>query len=379
MAIHLETHRLTLFLAFVLLFLTCAGVIAFVYLPRATITVFPATAERQKQQEIILSAQAKEPDFRRFILPGKALMKTVEVSKDVVRTNTTLHDDFAKGQVALFNKQNEAQSLLPKTHLRHEGSGVFFLTDSAVKIPPQASVAVGITAKAPGASGNVAAGTFLVDKLPASLRSLVFATSDLPMTGGTIVDTPLTQAEIDAAMKDLLVEGRRQAQTQLSLAAAGAPVRPDLLATQVESQSSSAPAGSLASSFTVHSKVNASAFLTDENDLLGLTLLALRSNLAQDEEFISYDPKSFEASLLASNFERGEAKIRGTLTGTYAQKISPNVIQTSSLAGLAPGEVEEKLKQLPGIGKVKVKLWPFWVRTVPARVGAVTTVVENKK
>ena len=379
MAIHLETHRLSLFLALGLLFLACAGVVAFVYLPRATITVFPATAQRQKQQEIILSAKAQEPDFRRFILPGKALTKTVEVSKDVVRTNTTLHDDFDKGQVVLFNKHHEPASLLPKTHLRHEASGIFFLTDSAVKIPPQDSVPVGITAKAPGASGNVAAGKFLVDKLPASLQSLVFATSDLPLAGGTIVDTPLTQAEIDAAMKDLLVEGRRQAQTQLSLAAAGAPVRPDLLSIQVESQSSSASVGSLASSFTVYSKVNASAFLADENDLLGLTLLALRSNLSPDEEFISYDPKSFEASLVASNFDRGEAKIRGKLTGTYAQKISPNVIQTSSLAGLVPAEVEEKLKQLPGIGKVEVKLWPFWVKTVPARAGAVTTVVENKK
>lgn len=379
MAIHLETHRFGFVIVFLFLLLVGGGLVAFVYLPKATIIIHPATTSRVKEQEIILSAAAKEPDFVRFILPGQAITKEIEVSKDVVRTGAVTHDDFAKGHVTLHNDQTEPQSLLPKTNLRHEASGVFFLTDSPVKIPPQSTVTVGVTAKEAGAAGNVPAGKFVVDKLPPALQKFVYGVSALPFGGGTVVETPLTQDEITKAQKGLEDEAKTEAMAQLTAAAAGKPIRPDLLFTQIIGQASSEQPGSLASAYTVTVKFSASAFLVDDNDLLGLTLLALRSNLGPDEEFVAYDPRSFQASLVATDPARGQAKIKGKLTGTYAQKISPNAIQTTTLAGLKPAEVEEELKKFPGIGKVEVKLSPFWVKTVPARTGAVTTVVENKK
>lgn len=379
MAVHLETHRLGLLLVFLLLILAAGSLVAFVYLPKATIVIHPATVSRTKEQEIILAAAAKEPDFVRFILPGQAITKEIEVSKDVVRVGAAIHDDFAKGTVTMHNDQDESQSLLPKTNLRHEKSGVFFLTDSPLKIEPHSTVSVGVTAKEAGAAGNVPPGRFVVDKLLSALQKVVYGESSLPFGGGTVVETPLTQDEITTAQKSLESEAKTEAMAQLTAAAAGKPIRPDMLFTQIVSQESSEQPGSLASAFTVTVKFSASAFLVDDNDLLGLTLLALRSNLGPDEEFVEYDPRSFQASLLAIDAARGQARIKGKLTGTYAQKISPNAIQTTTLAGLKPAEVEEELKKFPGIGRVEVKLAPFWVKTVPARAGAVTTVVENKK
>ncbi|MBI3255708.1 MAG: hypothetical protein HYZ63_01940 [Candidatus Andersenbacteria bacterium] len=379
MSVHLETHRFGFLLIFLLLILVAGSLVAFVYLPKATIVIHPATTSRIKEQEIILSDAAKEPDFVRFILPGQAITKEIEVSNDVVRTGAVTRDGLARGQVVLHNDQVEPQSLLPKTNLRHEASGVFFLTDSPLKIPPESTVSVGVTAKEPGANGNVPAGKFVVDKLPLALQKVVYGVSDLPFGGGTIVETPLTQDEISKAQKGLETEAKTEALAQLTGAAAGKPIRPDLLFTNIISQASSEQPGSLASAYTVTVKFSASAFLVDDNDLLGLTLLALRSSLRPDEEFVAYDPRSFNASLVATDPARGQAKIKGKLTGTYAQKISPNAIQTTALAGLKPAEVEEELKKFPGIGKVEVKLAPFWVKTVPARAGAVTTVVENKK
>ncbi len=379
MAVQLETHRFGILGLIILVIIAASALIAFVYLPTATITISPATSSRTKEQDIVLSAAAKEPDFVRFILPAKAISAETELSKDVVRTGAASHDDFAKGQVILHNEQDETQSLLPKSHLRHEATGVFFLTDSPVKIPPHGTVVVGVTAKEKGAAGNVPAGKFLVDKLPVSLQTQVYAISDLPFTGGVAVDTPLSQAEIDQAQKDLEAQAKQEALVKLSSSAGGAVVRPDLLSVQVISQDSTAPVGSLSQEFTARLKVKASAFLVDDNDLLGLTLLALRSQLGQDEEFVSYDPRSFTASLVAADFERGEARIKGKLTGLYAQKISPNAVQTSGLAGLTPNEVEEELKKFPGIGKVDVALSPFWVKTVPARAGAITINVQSSK
>lgn len=378
MPIAVVAPRQTLFLIMVVFVIGAGGLLAYVYLPKATITIYPASSARTKEQDIILSTTAQEPDFVRFVLPAKVLRHEASASKDIVRSGIASHDDLAHGQVVLHNDQDEAQSLLPKTHLRHKESGVFFLTDAPVKIPAHSTVLVGVTAKEKGATGNVAPGTFLVDKLPVSLQALVFGTSDLPFAGGTVVDTPLTQEELTGAQEAVATQATQEALTALSVEAGGTPVRSDLLRSEPISQESSAPVGSLASSYTVKATVKATAFLADENDLLSLTLLALRSHLGPDEEFVSYDPKSFAMQIVTADFERGQARVKGKLTGLYAQKISPTAVETASLAGLTSQEVAEKFKQLPGIGKTEVALSPFWVTTVPARPGAITVQIANK-
>lgn len=377
MAVQFVLHRRSMTAVVVLLLLAVAAVLAFVYLPHAIITVSPAVTARAITREILLSQSAKEPDFTHFVLPAKVVQKEVTAQQLVEREGVEQHDDFAKGTVILHNEQAEEQSLLPKTHLRHEQSGVFFLTDGPVRIPVQGTTSVSVTAKEKGAAGNVPAGKFVVDKLPASVQRVVFGTSDLPFSGGTVVDTPLSQSEIDAAKQKVLEQAKQQALGELTSLAGGASIRLELLTVQTKQDDVSAPAGSLASSFTVKTIVEAVGFVVDDNDLLGLTLLALRNQPQGDEQFVSYDPKSFGVSIIAADFGRGEARVQGKLTGQFTQKIPPAVVDTKPLVGLSATEVQERLKQFPGIGDVEVAFSPFWVRTVPSRPSAIQVIVKS--
>ncbi len=370
--------RRTLLLLMALLVLAVAGSLAFIYLPRAHITVHPKISSRSVEQPMILSAEAKEPDFIRYILPAKLVEKEVREAKHITREATNVRDDFATGKITLKNDQGEEQPLLPKTHLRHEASGTFFLTDTAVTIPPQGEVATLVTAKEAGPAGNVPAGKFIVDKLPTSLQAVVYGESAQAFTGGVASDTPLAAADINKTKEEVINAAKEKAFGEITLESGGAGIRPELLTTEVVLEQISAAPGSYATGYDVDITVRARGLVVDNNDLLSLTLLALRNQETADEEFLSYDPDSFDLTITKADIERGQTQVTGKLSGTFASKIGPSILSTENLAGLSATEATEHFKKFPAVQDAQVSFSPFWVRSIPSRPQAIEIVIANK-
>ncbi|MBI4021983.1 MAG: hypothetical protein HY372_01365 [Candidatus Andersenbacteria bacterium] len=370
--------RRTILLWLLVLALAVAGAAAVLYLPRATITIHPQESERVVTRDIFLSTYSTSPDFTKYILPARVVQQTVEDYSRVERTGSR-SDDLARGSIVLINERDEAQELLPKTHLRHEASGAYFLTDTPVTLPPQSRVAMTITAKEKGAAGNVAPGRFTIEKLPASLQTGVFGESTVPLTGGSRIDQPLPESELTLAREQLLASLRERLLGELTAEVGGAAIRPELLQLAVEEEASSAAVGSLASEYAVRLRVRGQAFVVDDTDLLSLTLLALRSSAGSDEEFVSYAPESFRVSAAKLDWQQGEARLQGTLHGTFARKIGPTALSAENIAGLNANEVRERFQQHPAVGTVDVSFFPFWVKTVPGRAGAVEIAIKGSQ
>lgn len=375
--INLMLPRRTMMLLVGIILLTAAGITALVYLPAAAVTLTPAVSEKTVEQIIVLSTQASEPDFVQYVLPAKLLEAEVKQEQTFNRPGSVTRDEFAKGEVQLINNRDEVQELLPKTHLRHQDSGVFFLTDFPVAIPAHGATRMAVTAKEKGAAGNVGAGRFVVDKLPADLQSDIYGESKAAFTGGVAVETPLSAEEIAKAKEEVLAAASEKARMELSSQAGGAPVRAELTNVAATEEIVSAQEGSKAQTFTVTTTVHARAFLVDQNDLLSLTLLGLRGASQTDMEFSAYNPQSFAVKIEQADFDRGEARLVGQLTGTFASKVGPATLDPAALAGLSAEEVKAHFKDNPAVGGVEVKLSPFWVRSVPGRKGSTTVTVAN--
>ncbi len=352
-----------------------AGGLSYVYLPRARIEIIPKTSTRTVSQDILLSASAEEPDYARYILPAKVLKEEVEIKETFHRKSQEEFDGLAHGEVTFHNHQAEEQKLLPKTHLKHEASGAVFLTDEAVAIPPRGATRVTVTAEKKGPSGNVAAGRLVVEKLPASLQKIVYAESDHQFSGGVAVKTPLSETELAQAKQAAAERARQRLRGQLTAAAGGAAIRPDLIAYEEDTLKASVQPGSQDKTYAVTARISAQALVVDENDLLSLTLLSLRQSSEVQEEFEKYDSQSFAVSIKRGDFKRGEAVVVGRLTGTFAMKVSPTAFSGSNLAGLSKNEVRERLRGLSGVGDVTVSFSPFWVNAIPAREEAVEITV----
>lgn len=347
--------------------LAMGAIAAASYLPTATIAIHPTVTARTIEQDIILSTKTQEPDFTRFILPATQVEKEINVRETIQRESTSATEDFARGNVVLKNTQPEEQNLLPKTHLRHEATGTFFLTDAPVSIPPEGETSVTVTAKEKGPTGDVPPGKFIIDKLPAASQALVWAESTQPFSGGHAADTALTQEEIDAAVNEAVSAARERARGELTLAAGGAPLRDDLITVNTSSQTASVQAGQNVTQFTVDVTATARGFVVDENNLLSLTVLALRSKVEPDEEFLSYDPNSFSLTIERAAFDQGEVQVKGQLTGSFGKKISPSLLTPTNIAGLSASELTERFENLPNVEKAEVQFSPFWVTSAPSR------------
>lgn len=370
--------RKTIFVLAILLVVIIAAVVAVSYLPNTSVLLTPKTITRVGTKDIILATKTQEPDFVHFTLPARLVERQIETSEQITRQGVTSFDDFAKGTVTLHNEQDQEQPLLPKTHLRHEASGIFFLTDAAARIPPKGEIKVSVTAEAKGPAGNVAAGKFIIDKLAANLQTVIYGQSEAPLAGGTAVDRELTQVEINQAQAQTLAKLKAQARGELTAEIGGAPIRDELVSYQTQLEEVSAAVGSKSSSFGIHTALQARAFVVDENDVLSLTLLALRGSAGTNEEFISYQPDSFKLTITRADFDRGEAQVKGELTGLFSPKLEPGVFETKNLAGLSAGEVKEYFKTFSSVGDAQITFWPFWVRSVPTRPGATTIEVKTQ-
>lgn len=379
MARAITIPRGTLIVVGLLAALVLGAIFLFVYYPTATVTVVPATYPRSVEQPIVLSSSATEPDFQRYLLPAKVVEHTVTESAEIEREGEEVTLDYARGTVRIINQQDEEQPLLPKSHLRHEATGVYFLTDEAVRVPPQGEVTVKVTAKEQGAQGDVPAGKFIIDKLPTSLQAVVYAQSDTPFSGGESLSNPLSETELEQQTEAVVAAAQSRARGELTAAAGGAQIRDDLITADVVSVTRSVEPGSRATSYTINAQVRIRGFVVDETDLLSLTLLALRALPAQDEEFVSYEPESFSLALTRADFERGEAVITGKLTGQFARKTSPSVYDPTKLAGRSEAEVREYFNQFEEIQTVDVSFSPFWLKTIPGRQGATEIVIENQE
>lgn len=364
-------------IVFIIIAVVSFGLLAYIGLPKATIEISPASEIKSVSQQIIISSNIKDPDFVHYKLPAKIIEKEISDKLVVERAADATFDDFARGKVTLLNKQEEEQQLLPQTHLRHVDSGVLFLTDTGIAIPPGGDIGITVTAKTKGSSGNVGSGAWIVEKLPSYLQDKVYGISNQPFSGGIAVEKPLTEKEVEAAREQLLNTMEEQLRGVLTAAVGGASIREDLLSFDRSPIDTSVPIGSKASVFEVAGKIVGRAFIIDENDLLGLTLLNLRSAASPEQEFIKYDPRTFTTTMIKRDVERGEAIVEGSLSGTFATKIGPTVFTGENLAGLSADEVREKLIQLPGVGEVNVIFSPFWVTTVPSQLKAIEIVVKK--
>lgn len=369
----LAIPRLLVILVALVVILGVLASISLIYLPQATIAVYPATTLKSVSHVITLTKTANAPDFVRFILPAKVVKKSLEESQTITRSVGPVHDDLARGTVVLRNNQADEQPLLAQTHLRHEATGTFFLLDKAVRIPPQGTSTVTVTAQDKGQAGNVPKGKFIVDKLPTSLQAVVYGESEQDFTGGVAGSTPLTEEDINQAKAGVEQKAKERATAELSTS-----LRPDLINFSIDSEAISAAVGSFSPSYTISIQATARGFAIDATDLLSLTVLALRAQGSAETELASYDPNSFKVAIQQANFERGEASIIGTVTGTFTAKISPTVFDVSNLSGRTTAEVEEYFKQFPGVDHVAVSLSPFWVKTVPSRTSAIEITIKSR-
>jgi hypothetical protein len=376
MALELFLPKKSIALIVALLVVAGISIVLGTSLPHATITVHAKVSERKVTKDIILSSKSTTPDYIHYSLPAHIITQEGHAQKTYTAGGGDVSQGNSTGTVTFTNNQETEQRLLPHTHLKY-ADGTMFLTDGPVTIPPKGTADEKVTAEQQGKSGDVAPGHFVIDKFSVGLQKVVFADSTSPFSGGEVGAQAISQENIDTAKKEMLDTATAQALDAIKKQANGADVRQDLLTTTTENNEASVAAGSHAANYTASATVQAKEFIVDSHDIISLITLALRADVAPDEEFQSYDPASFTLSISQTDWNAGQAKISATLTGTYTKKIGTSELSTNNLAGLSKEELKNHFQAFPSIGDIDIKFWPFWVTSAPSRPSQINVEVAH--
>jgi hypothetical protein len=170
-------------------FILVLGLIAaWIFLPRADITIYVSPKKLDARTTITIDPSAEKEDFDKKVLPAKLVEVKVEGDKTQNATGTKIVGDSAKGQITLRNGTSADLELPQGTVVTSTGNLKFTLdseasVSGAVSPASPGTVTVGVTAANIGAEYNIAKDeTFKVGNYP---KSEVDAVAIADFTGGS--------------------------------------------------------------------------------------------------------------------------------------------------------------------------------------------------
>jgi hypothetical protein len=189
---------------------------AYVTIPRASIAL-TQTAHQNPPEALTLQIVPDQPtDATAGVIHGQWLPVPVTVTGTVTATGTAEPlTDRAKGTATFTNHSVNPIPIPDQTVLR-TASGVGFLTQGGIVVPPGASMDVEIRAAQAGGGGNVDAGTISVmsDELKGILNGGTVTNKDPTSGGKSVPQMRILEADYAAALGDLTGQLRSELERQ---------------------------------------------------------------------------------------------------------------------------------------------------------------------
>ncbi|MBU4331888.1 hypothetical protein KKD19_06600 [Patescibacteria group bacterium] len=310
---------------------------------------------------------------------------------------------IAHGKITVINKQSTAQELIARTRFEPEGSpeggNDVFRIKNGVTVPANGKIEVEIFADEPGEAGNLGPSKFYLPGFSSEAkRKMVYAESQAPMTGGVKEIKILSQADIDTARPQLAQKLFNQALVELEekiknaktpednnendrLPAEGeeepkgekpaiftenARLLPKATWQEVIETSTVEKIGAEVEEFTLKMKLQVTAFVFDEAELLGIVKNNVTKELANKktsklhsiaEESLDYNVKNYD-------FQKSTAQLAVSISGT-AMPESATSFDEKDLADLTNDTIKVYLRKHPEIKSIEIKESISWARKIP--------------
>lgn len=366
-------------------------VMAFVVLPKATITLQTDTSNIETDITFKTDTSAQEFDKEAKILPA--------VSKEFRKTDTekvaaTGEKDLGKkatGAVTLFLENCDTDSVVIPAGTAVSTSNLSYVTQSAVTLQSVeiggdcrnkdfltiSSKTVAVTAQKAGEQYNIGTGK----SFSTAGFSAVSGENESAMAGGTSrIVKVVTQADVDKAKDAISKRASTEAPDDLKDDIRKENYYPlDSTMSAAQPTVTSSPAvNAEANEVTVTSTTVFTMVGVKENDLKTLIEEAAKSKIDPETQVIR-DNGLADASISVENKGQG-----GNMTLSLKSTVvaGPDLDEEAikqEVAGKKRGDIQNLLKERPGINEVEVDYSPFWVQSTPKSPSKITVVFEGKK
>ncbi len=379
-----ERFRGKLFLGIAALLVLIIGfVMAFVVLPKATVTLKTDTSNLDTNLTLIADPAVERLDKENGIIPAinKEFRKTD--TEKVAATGEKNIGKKATGTVTLSVDCGEGAPSIPA------GTGVStnnltFITESTVSVASFPDTTDGgckfhkevdVVAQNPGDEYNFGSGkSFTV-----AGYSAVTGTNDDSMTGGTDkVVKIVTQEDVDKAKDAITKRAGTEAPDDLKddIREEGYHPIEETLKAGTPTVTSTPNVGDEANEVTITSTTVFTMLGVKKDDLKTLIEDDARKKIDPDTQVIRDNGLDEATIQVEETGQNGQM----TLSLQTVVTAGPDLDEASlkeEVAGKKSGDIQKLLKARPGVNEVEVDYSPFWVQSTPKKADKITIIIEG--
>jgi len=367
--------------------------LAYVFLPKATITIFAKTKIQSLDAEMKADTKAESADFDKKIIPAKAISVSEEISRNFDSTgNKSASSRKARGMITIYNEYSSAnQPLVATTRFVSEDGKLFRLingitvpglTKEGTEIKPGA-IEAEVTADEAGEEFNIEPTKFTIPGFQGSgseKYAKIYAKSFKTISGGakgSETVRSVTDADISSAKSKILAEFSSVLKQKIKeQAGQGYIILDEALSIGDPNYKVSNSTGEISDKFTVTLKISGSAIVFKETDLNSAIKNVLAKGMGNNYK-IADDSIITEFGKSDADFENSALTLRLHATGKTVPDLNLTDFKRGSL-GKNSQELDIYLKTYPDIARVEVDYWPTFISgRIPAYASRVDVVLDN--
>jgi hypothetical protein len=366
--------------------LVAAWVLAFVVLPKATVTVATETRTIDTDISLTLDTAAKTLDSTKKIVPATAFSLQKSYAQQVSATGQQNNGEKATGKITVTNCTDNSITVPAGTSFTKDNKA--FLSAESMNVPgsnftssgtckEDGKRTVNVTAVKAGAAYNLAPGTYSFSGSTAKVSAYGSA-----MTGGTDdITKVVAQSDIDTAKEKITTSQDVTAMKQSlqdGLKGKGVVPIPSTYLASEPQITSSAQAGDKADTVTVNAVVTYNMLGAMQSDLEALVKENVQKEIGNTAKA---SQKIIDFGLKKATFAQDQPATKTSASvGLKTRSVVGPELSIAALkqqvAGKKSGQIKQELTQIEGVTDVKVAYSPFWVSSVPKNVNKITVTLD---
>lgn len=356
-------------LSFLFLTVVLLAVIVFMSTRRATITIISKDDPTAVETTVTVGEQLSATS-----VAGTVTSTQVSLTKTYQPTGNKQEPGVATGIITIHNETSNAQPLVATTRFLTPDDVLFRLEEYTV-VPANGSVQAAVYADQKGEVGNIGpVSLWTIPGLGASLRPVIYGSSDAPMTGGLRTIGILSEKDIQKAEDDLRISLKEMGVAVLQERFPEFDGVFDIQDIAIETDQD---VGEEVSGFDMQGTATVAGILYDASQLENFAGNALAKHVIDDTEVAIASQQLPAVALDSVDLEDGSGALAVTYNGVLTLNPESKQLQKTMFFGMDKDEVRRYLLSLDHVYSVEVDFKPMWVRTIPYVPEHVTVVVKK--
>ncbi|OGZ57287.1 MAG: hypothetical protein A3F94_03355 [Candidatus Spechtbacteria bacterium RIFCSPLOWO2_12_FULL_38_22] len=358
------------------------GYLLIFVLPSATITLYPKTIQDTIATQISLDSNVSSADLSKGIIPAQVLEERRENNFTFKATGEADLETRAEGQIRVFNEFSSVpQTLVANTRFL-SSEGQLFRTVSTVVVPGasisggkivSSSMLVDVVADAPGKESNIGSTNFSIPGFKGTDKYLKFyGKSESSMEGGFKGKTTVvTQEDIDKAKEKVNEEFLNSVeQTLRDKVPDNLLVVAETFEVEFETVELNAEPQDPKEEFSMRVVAVARTFLVKESDVLDAIEHFFVNSTEYSKDYELSDKRRIVYNVKELDYSKGYSSVVLEVDSIFNRSF-PTELLYEEIRGKNEVEVRRILSAKEELERAQVRLWPFWVRTIPQELNKI--------